>query len=177
LTDAVEVSEQAIEGGSDEDLFVEQADPIIPVVAVEDTTNELETAPVQINQMATYEVRKNETLMIIAFNLYGDYRRWKELRDMNSGALNGKNDVYPGMEIKYMNPETTFEYQAQGNPYLIVRGDTLGLISNKTYGTKRYWKDIWKNNEVLIRDPNKIYAGFTIYTPEIAGPAVASQTK
>lgn len=173
LTDAVEVSEEAITEGGDDDLFAEQE----PEIAVEDTTNQLETSPININQTATYEVRKNETLMIIAFNLYGDYRRWKELRDMNSEILNGKNQVLPGMQIKYTIPETTFEYQANGNPYLILKGDTLGIISTTTYGTNKYWKDIWKNNEVLIRDPNRIYAGFTIYTPELPGQKVAAQAK
>jgi hypothetical protein len=42
-------------------------------------------------------------------------------------------------------------------------GDTLGKISKRVYGTVERWKEIWKNNEKLIKDPNKIYAGFTLY--------------
>jgi nucleoid-associated protein YgaU len=81
------------------------------------------------------------------------------------------------MNIKYAIPEKTFEYQAEGNPYLILKGDTLGIISTATYGTVKYWKNIWNNNKVLIRDPNRIYAGFTIYTPELAVQTVAARTK
>jgi nucleoid-associated protein YgaU len=31
------------------------------------------------------------------------------------------------------------------------------------YGTTRKWKKIYKNNEPLVRDPNLIFAGFTLY--------------
>jgi len=50
-----------------------------------------------------------------------------------------------------------------GLPYLIRRNDTLGKISNKVYGVPKHWPRIWKNNPELIQDPNKIYAGFTLY--------------
>ena len=66
---------------------------------------------------------------------------------------------------------------SDGNPYLIKSGDTLGKISNTTYGTIKYWKNIWNNNKPLIKDPNKIFAGFTIYTPLIEGRDVANDTR
>ena len=36
------------------------------------------------------------------------------------------------------------------------------------------WKNIWNNNKPLIRDPNKIFAGFTLYYLE-NGRDVASE--
>ena len=53
--------------------------------------------------------------------------------------------------------------ERNGESYLIKRGDTLGVISNDVYGTTRKWKKLWENNRQLIKDPNKIYAGFYLY--------------
>lgn len=125
------------------------------------------------SEQRTYTVKKNETLMMIAFQVYGDYRRWKSIADLNQDVLNGSQNIKEGMQLRYMAPQQEFIFSPSGNPYLIQGGDTLGKISNTTYGTQKYWKDIWNNNKPLIRDPNKIYAGFTIYTPNIEGRDVA----
>jgi nucleoid-associated protein YgaU len=110
-----------------------------------------------------YTVQKNETLMMIAFKIYGDYRRWKEIANINTGSLNGNSTVKSGMVLNYIAPSEEFVWNPQGNPYLIKTGDTLGTISKQVYTTKSKWKLLWENNRPLIKDPNKIYAGFTIY--------------
>ena len=122
----------------------------------------------------TYAVQKNETLMMIAFKLYGDYAKWKELANYNSEALKGSTVVREGMSLKYMAPAEEFVWNPQGLPYLIRTGDTLGIISNNVYQTTKKWKSIWNNNRPLIKDPNKIFAGFTLYYLE-DGRDVASQ--
>lgn len=110
-----------------------------------------------------YTVQKNETLMMIAFNLYGDYGRWKDLANQNQSILKGSTSLRNGMELEYMSPAEEFVWNPQGNPYLIRTGDTLGIISKEVYATSKKWKLIWENNKPLIKDPNKIYAGFTIF--------------
>ena len=40
-------------------------------------------------EMAIYTTQKGETLMQIAFKIYGDYRKWKDLMSWNS--LNSQN--------------------------------------------------------------------------------------
>jgi nucleoid-associated protein YgaU len=125
--------------------------------------------PVVTNEPGTmkqYTVQKNETLMMIAFKLYGDYGKWKELASQNREALKGSTTTRTGMTLSYMAPAEEFIWNPQGNPYLIKTGDTLGLISKEVYATVKKWKLIWENNRPLIKDPNKIYAGFTIYTLE-----------
>ncbi len=111
---------------------------------------------------AEYTVQKNETLMMIAFKLYGDYGMWRELANRNTSQLKGKS-VRAGMRLTYRVPAVAFEWNPQGNPYLIRTGDTLGGISGSVYGTTKKWKSIWENNRPLIKDPNRIFAGFTIY--------------
>lgn len=110
-----------------------------------------------------YTVQKNETLMLIAFKLYGDYERWKELANVNRSALKGSTGISEGMVIKYNAPAEEFVWNPQGLPYLIRTGDTLSHISKNVYTTAKKWKLIWDNNRPLIKDPNKIYSGFTIY--------------
>lgn len=141
-----------------------------PVVTdTEPMVNEATAAPVVTNEPGTmkqYTVQKNETLMMIAFKLYGDYGKWKELASQNREALKGSTTTRTGMTLNYLAPAEEFIWNPQGNPYLIKTGDTLGLISKEVYATVKKWKLIWENNRPLIKDPNKIYAGFTIYTLE-----------
>lgn len=111
----------------------------------------------------TYTVQKNETLMMVAFKLYGDYGKWKELANYNRDVLKGSTFVRNGMNLKYMAPAEEFVWNPQGLPYLIRTGDTLGGISTNVYQTSKKWKMIWDNNRPLIKDPNRIFAGFTLY--------------
>ncbi len=111
-----------------------------------------------------YKVEKGDTLMLIAFKLFGDYSKWSEVLKANEG-LDVKK-LKPGVSISYYSNGEVFEWNPQGLPYLIKWGDTLGLISNNVYGVKKKWRMIWDNNKPMIKDPNKIYAGFTLYYPE-----------
>ncbi len=178
LADApAEVVSDPLADGSDgftDESIVSTNEPL-----VQEST--LETAPVITNEVTTeagamsqYTVQKNETLMMIAFKLYGDYARWKELANMNSGTLKGGTSISPGMILNYTAPAEVFVWNPQGNPYLIKTGDTLGGISKEVYATVKKWKLLWENNKPLIKDPNKIYAGFTIYYLE-SGREVANE--
>lgn len=122
-----------------------------------------------------HTVKAGETLMIIAFKIYGDYERWRELARMNAGKLGPRYTVSVGTVINYNPPAEPFQWTPSGNAYLIRVGDTLGTISRDTYGTNQYWRAIWKNNTPLIKDPNRIFAGFTIYTPIMDGRGVANE--
>jgi nucleoid-associated protein YgaU len=112
-------------------------------------------------EIAEYVVEKNDTLMLIAFNIYGDYGKWKDLLALNPGLA--PNSLQAGKVIKYVQPAAKFVWNPQGNPYLIKNGDTLGTISNDVYATMKRWRDIYENNRPMIKDPNLIFAGFTLY--------------
>jgi len=115
------------------------------------------------NEIESYEVGENETLMWVSFKLYGDYRMWKNLAKLNKGILRGKGLISKGMTIKYKVPDDEFMWKKEGNPFLIKKGDTLGTISKDVYGVKKRWKEIWYNNRPMIVNPNIIFAGFTLY--------------
>jgi len=108
-----------------------------------------------------YHVQKGETLMMVAFKIYGDYRKWHDIKKWNSDKLTGK--ISSGMDLKYYLPDQEFGWKPAGLPYLVKSGDTLGIISNEKYGTTKKWRQLYENNKPLIRDPNLIFAGFTIY--------------
>jgi nucleoid-associated protein YgaU len=157
------VSDPAVTDPTVADSMV--TDPVVtdsePVVEDANTTS-----PVVSNEggsMKQYIVQKNETLMLIAFKIYGDYERWKELANQNQTILNGSSNIKEGMTLSYMAPAEEFVWNPQGLPYLIRTGDTLGGISQQVYTTPKKWKLIWENNRPLIKDPNKIFAGFTIH--------------
>lgn len=179
--------EPAAEPSTDEPVV---ADTPSEEPVVEDTAVPAESPEVTIEENASanpvvsndysggsekqYTVQKNETLMMVAFKLYGDYAKWKELANYNRDVLNGSTVLRTGMNLKYLAPAEEFVWNPQGLPYLIRTGDTLGGISNNVYQTTKKWKMIWDNNRPLIKDPNKIFAGFTLYYLE-NGRDVASE--
>ncbi len=165
-TAAPEVADSAI---PTEEPMMEEAAPVITNETITSTPSPTMMGDVE----SEYTVQKNETLMMVAFKLYGDYGKWRELANMNAGKLKGSQTVREGMVLKYNAPAEAFVWSPAGNPYLIRTGDSLGGISTTTYGTSKKWKSIWDNNRPLIKDPNKIFAGFTIYT--LDGREVASE--
>lgn len=173
---ASEVTEAATESTeTQENLGAATDEPVITDSAAQESSADLttesslsESSPVVTESSAggseqIYKVQKNETLMMISFKLYGDYTKWKEIANNNTDVLKGSTSVREGMSLKYMAPAEEFVWNPQGLPYLIKTGDTLGLISNSVYQTPKKWKMIWENNRPLIKDPNKIFAGFTLY--------------
>lgn len=124
-----------------------------------------------------YQVEKHDTLMMIAFKIYGDIGKWKDLMALNDDKL--KNGFpMAGQMLAYRKPSQAFEYSPSGNPYLVLHGDTLSLIAQKTYRKASWWVHIYENNQPLIKNPDEIYAGFTIYTPneeDIQSRGVASK--
>jgi LysM repeat protein len=121
-------------------------------------------APVATNgEFESYTVQPGDTLMKIAFEHYGDVYAWKKIEDANKDQLTNANQLRKGMVLKVEKPQSSPSIDRNGEKYLIKQGDTLGTISNDVYGTPKKWRKLWENNRQLIRDPNKIYAGFYMY--------------
>ena len=139
----------------------------IPFLVEEDLPEikkEVEQAPYsQAGQIKTYKVQRGDTLMQIAFKLYGDTTKWKEIKNMNSDKITNNTSLQTHTQLKYRAPDSPFVWNPSGVPYIIKSGETLGTISNSVYSTPTKWKDIWENNKPLIKNPNVIYAGFTVY--------------
>lgn len=111
----------------------------------------------------SYTVQQGDTLMKIAFETYGDLYRWKEIYEQNRAKIANPNAVPRGTVLTIEKPATPAVIDRNGEKYLIKSGDTLGSISGDVYGTIKKWRKLWENNRQLIRDPNKIFAGFYLY--------------
>lgn len=152
------------EEDEDEDLFADAGEekPEEAVAAAEEQiAKEPKMVPEISGAIANYTVKKNETLMLIAFKLYGDYRKWKEFASWNPGIMD--KPLVPGQKIKYYQPKQAFVWNPKGNPHLVKRGESLSIISGKVYGEIKRWPEIFENNKPMIRNPNLIFAGFTLY--------------
>lgn len=139
----------------DEAKALDLVQPVEPQITEQVTQNQI------LGAEENYHVQKGDTLMMVAFKIYGDYRKWKDLKEWNKNIAPSK--IEPGVVLKYYVPETSFGWQPNGLPYMVKTGDTLGSISIDKYGTSKKWKNIYENNRPLIRNPNYIFAGFTIY--------------
>lgn len=149
-----EVAESSAEGPVDE--AISEDDYL--------STMEEERGPSEVvvnGEMREYVVQEGETLMMIAFHIYGDYAKWKDLQNWNQDVSSHK--LSSGKVLHYEAPAREFSWNPAGLPYLVKRGDSLGSISDKKYGTVERWSDIYENNQPLIKDPDLIFAGFTLY--------------
>ncbi|MCO5142726.1 MAG: LysM peptidoglycan-binding domain-containing protein [Oligoflexia bacterium] len=127
-------------------------------------------------EMATYTVRRGDTLMKIAFSIYGDIDRWRDLLELNRGKLSSAAKLRVGMALSYEAPLEAFYPNSLSNSYLIKQGDTLAGIADEVYGRKSKYRKLQGYNRKLIKNANRIFAGFTIYydiTPQEIAEAEA----
>lgn len=155
------------EDGQEKVIQNDNSSPLeVPSSSVSKVSHSHMNTPVKLDNSkgyASYKVQKGDTLMWVAFKIYGDYTKWRHLAHANSDMLKGGQTVASGMTLKYVPPVQEFDWSPSGNPYLVKKGDTLGTISKDVYGVTKRWREIFEFNRPLIRDPNLIFAGFTVY--------------
>lgn len=111
----------------------------------------------------TYVVKAGDTLMKIAFSIYGDLSRWRDLQNWNQAVLKDANELKRGMQLQYEAPEVPFDRQQLAHSYVIKKGDTLAGIADEVYGKRSKYRKLQRYNQNLIKNPHKIFAGFTIF--------------
>jgi nucleoid-associated protein YgaU len=179
---------QKIDGDSDFDLSDEEAEEIteqadtdvVPESNPEEINsggNETELAPLeeglqnQTSQLLDtppdqeFIVKKGDTLMTIAYETCGTVKVWRKILADNADKITNPNVLRLGIKLKISGSlvlKVSEEELPGMEKELIQEGDTLGSISKRLYGVKKYWKKLAEFNRQLISDPNKIYAGFTI---------------
>jgi LysM repeat protein len=110
-----------------------------------------------------YEIENGDTLLSIAFDIYGDYRKWRVLLRENKAISLDIKKLEVGTLIRYIPPNNRPK-KPEGISYIVKKDETLFKISEKVYdGEGHYWPSIHDNNRPFIRDPNLIFPGFNIY--------------
>lgn len=145
-------------GGADPFADLKEKDSSENLATIEDGESSATTG-----ETDTYTVKAGDTLMKIAFTVYGDIDRWKDLFDWNKGTLKKASQLKPGMRLKYETPVNAFQPAQLGHSYTIKPGDTLANIADEVYGRKMKYKKLQGYNKRLIKNPNRIFAGFTIF--------------
>ncbi len=136
-------------------------DKEIPEVVFDETTQKKEIED-KLNQLAYYTVSKGETLMTIAYKIYGNFHRLNEMRALND-LQKGAEKLEVGMQIKYIKPDHK-PIRPKGKIYIIREGDYISKITNYLYDNRtRLWPWLWENNKDIYPDPNNIYCGLPLY--------------
>lgn len=134
-----------------------------PKEKTQEVTTSMSATEKTNSSLEEYMIEKNDTLMYIAFKLYGDYERWKELLIVNQNLDYEKLQI--GEVIFYQPDPVPFVWEMKGTPHLIKKGETLGSIAWQYFRNTKRWREIYNNNLQMIKDPNLIFAGFTLYVP------------
>lgn len=116
-----------------------------------------------------YKVKNHDTLMKISYEQYGTIFKWRDIFNANKAVIKDYRFIRPG-QILTLNGKQFIAVQHEGEIYLILKNDSLGKISQKVYGDRARWRDLWKQNRDLIKNPNKIYAGFHLYYNKDTAP-------
>ncbi|MFH1371182.1 MAG: LysM peptidoglycan-binding domain-containing protein [Planctomycetota bacterium] len=66
----------------------------------------------------------------------------------------------PPEPIQTSNPVQTARF------HIVQKGDTLSAISQKYYGTPRYWQKILAANDKILKDPDRLVPGTRLLIPE-----------
>lgn len=159
-SDGSSAADNAADSGSGADPFADLAESEQPKDALEVTD---EGGSSTSGATDTYSVKAGDTLMKIAFTIYGDIDRWKDLRDWNQGAIRNASHLKVGTRLTYETPMRPFNAEELSHSYLIKQGDTLAGIADEVYGRKMKYRKLQRYNQKLIKNPNRIFAGFTIF--------------
>jgi nucleoid-associated protein YgaU len=109
-----------------------------------------------------YIVQPGDTLGQISTVIYGTSRRWQDLASANS--LEANTPIYPGDVLRYPADSASEAYESAyrnltRSKVVVQKGDTLEQIAERELGNKAYWKLVWRWNESIIAEPNRIFEG------------------
>ena len=137
-----------------------------------------------------HEVRTGDILGDISAKYYGTSSRWKEIAAANGisdprkikvgeklvipGAANRSSSSSSSSTSPTLSPSNGAAGRGPGVWHVVQRGDSLGEISTKYYGTSTKWKDIQQANTGI--DPRSLLVGSKLWIPGTTGSAPRSIT-
>lgn len=125
----------------------------------------------------SYTVKSGDTLYVIAKKELGSASRWKEIEKLNNLS---SSELRVGQAIRLPTSDTATGTKAAtdavtgGKTHTVAKGETLGDISKKHFGTTKNWKKIVEANPGI--SPENLKVGQKLVIPEIAGAAASAST-
>jgi nucleoid-associated protein YgaU len=138
---------------------IAEEQPVVEDVAAPQAA---EVANNDIGSELIYVVHRGESLSSVATQFLGKAKLWRKLAKLNK--ISNPNRIEVGMMLKIPvsdeNRSKVEEFVAANEKKTKVkRGDTLAKIAKRVLGTKNAWRYLWKANESLIPNPNRIEVG------------------
>jgi nucleoid-associated protein YgaU len=140
----------------------------------------------------SYTVRPGDSLSVIAQNQLGDANRWRELYELNRGAISNPNTIFAGMSLHLPGSgdaggaTDTAPAAATNGPaapaapaagtYVVQGGDTLSGIAARLLGDPGRYREIFEANRGVIRNPSVIHPGTVLRIPGQDGAPAPTPT-
>jgi nucleoid-associated protein YgaU len=145
------------------------------------------------NDLFLYTWKVGDSYPVLAERFYGSQKQALRLRTANEGRTEAT--LKPGDKIFVPNIDAGAPQQqqqqaaaGQGAPaagvagpsaapakkgaltadgfYVVQKGDVLGTISQKVYGTSKKWQKIFDANRDVLKDANSLKVGMKLRIPE-----------
>ncbi|MEM6393680.1 MAG: LysM peptidoglycan-binding domain-containing protein [Planctomycetota bacterium] len=142
------------------------------------TTTPSATPPANAPTARTYTVQPRDNFWVIAERLYDDPKYWSVIARANPTIDPTK--IKPGDELRLPTRQQIAAFDASAEPppvptaptggrtYTVRPGDSLTAISQRVYGSARYFRRIHAANRQLIGDsPDNIREGMVLQLPII----------
>lgn len=128
-------------------------------------------------KLGTYTVVKGDTLGGISQKLLGSSKRMNEILNANRGVLNNADEIRVGMKLKIpggspvrssskTTPEPTPASASKPKMYTVVKGDTLGAISQRLLGSSKRMDEILEANRGVLDDADELLVGMKLKIPQ-----------
>jgi two-component SAPR family response regulator/LysM repeat protein len=124
-------------------------------------------------RLATYSVRRSDTLWSIAERFYGTGHEYPRLVEANVGrampdglVFDETGVIQPGWTLRIPLPSARLEEQDGEVFYTVERGDTLWGISARFLGDPLRWPEIYEHNRASAALPD----GRTLHDPNLIWP-------
>ena len=135
------------------------------------------------------EVQPNDNYWKISKRAYGSARYFSALALYNQNRISDPRKMRPGMKVLIPRPEVLeeryaklfrdlqpkksepagFFVSAQGSPaYRVGNSETLSEIAERHLGRSSRWVQIYRLNQQVLKDPNKLKPGVVLQLPEDA---------